>query len=56
MSLSTLEIKVDKLRSVSPVPTDLGTGTGAFLPGGILHRILLNPASTITPTCELLGG
>ena len=45
MSLSTLDIRVDRLRSVSPVPTDLGTGTGAFLPGGIFH---LSPGGTIT--------
>ena len=45
MSLSTLEIRVDRLKSVSPVPTDLGTGTGAFLPGGIFH---LKPGGMIT--------
>ena len=45
MSLSTLDIRVDRLRSVSPVPTDLGTGIGAFLPGGIFH---LSPCGIIT--------
>ena len=45
MSLSTLDIRVERLRSVAPVPTDLGTGTGAFLPGGIFHN---NPGGGIT--------